>query len=196
MNDQSKTTPEVPNSRFSRTARNLAMAFRREMKASVRNAFYAQYAKESGYNAVSALFSACSMSERIHAFRHAKSALFMGTPVKIKIHPVRQEQVPELLGKMLIHEIVAELNYPDLIVDALDEHFELAVISFRYAIETEKIHIRLCREAIDSEDYWRSETKRFFVCSLCGNTRTTSNGLCENCGASVDRFVTFEGRPC
>ncbi|MDO5565144.1 MAG: hypothetical protein Q4G59_00710 [Planctomycetia bacterium] len=195
MNDQSKYKPEVPDSRYSRTAHNLASAFRRETKSSVRNSFYAQYAKESGYNAVSALFDACSMSERIHALRHAKSALFMGISVKIKIHPVRRESVPVLLDKMLTHEILADLNYPDLIVDALDEHFELAVLSFRFAMQTERIHIQLCHEAIDSPDYWRSESRQFQVCSLCGNTRTSGTGLCENCGAAFERFTIFEGHP-
>lgn len=174
-----------------RTAANLVMTFNREAKSSARYALYAKNAKNDGYSTVAALFSACSASEQIHAVRHAKAALFMGMSIEVKIDPTPDEFVPDMLGKMLAFETMAGLIYPDLIEDALAEGYELAVLSFKRAMLAKKVHILLCQQAIDSGDYWKSARKTFYVCSLCGCTRTVNQGLCECCGGATKYFTAF-----
>ncbi|MDD3588454.1 MAG: ferritin family protein [Thermoguttaceae bacterium] len=174
-----------------RTAANLVMTFNREAKSSARYTLYAKKAAESGYATAGALFSACAASEQIHAVRHAKAALFMGVSLEVKIDPVVDEHVPDMLGKMLAFETMAGLIYPDLIEDALQEGYELAVLSFKHAMLAKKVHILLCQHAIDSGDYWKSKRKVFYVCSLCGCTRTVNQGLCECCGGSTKYFNAF-----
>ncbi|MDO5566596.1 MAG: ferritin family protein [Planctomycetia bacterium] len=174
-----------------RTAANLVMTFNREAKSSARYALYARKAMEDDYSTVGALFSACAASEQIHAVRHAKAALFRGVSIEVKIDPVVDEYVPDMLGKMLAFETMAGLIYPDLIEDALQEGYELAVLSFKHAMLAKKVHILLCQRAIESGDYWKSTRKVFYVCSLCGCTRTVNQGLCECCGGATKYFTAF-----
>ncbi len=114
-----------------KTLNNILHAFLGETNASARYTVFAAKAKAEGYPAVASLFSACAISEKIHAGRHARVAMFLGKKPEATPQPVDAADVPTMLT--ISHQdesYEADFMYPEFIKEAKAEEQRTAIVSF------------------------------------------------------------------
>jgi rubrerythrin len=161
----------------SATLANLIAAFEGESNAHARYTAFAARADEEGWFGAASLFRAVARSEQIHAQNYALTIRQLGGETRCHIHPIVVEETPQNLATALAAEqYEVETMYPAFIIEAgADEvsHF-IAEHTFAWALEGEKAHAALLREAVEivSEglDAWVSSPRNFYVCPVCGFT--------------------------
>ena len=78
--------------------------------------------------------------------------------------------------------------YPPMIANAEAEGQRKALRSFRFAMEVEKVHAEMYRQALESLG---SETEEYdyFVCPVCGFVAArNAPERCPVCGTPAERF--------
>ena len=81
--------------------------------------------------------------------------------------------------------------YPEFIKDAESEGEEArrGLRSFKYALEVEKVHEALYRDALETLNQPQGETYDYYVCPVCGHTHPrNAPDRCPVCGAVGNRF--------
>lgn len=175
----------------SRLFNSLIYSFRRECTSCAKYGFFAQQAKSAGYEALSDFFFACSHSELVHSSRHAKVALFLGVKLDTEVVPREPLDVPEMVKEMLSEEEKAITLYPEYLRLAESENCPSVVLTINAALEGSNSHLKFLRELADSDDYWKGESKQFYVCALCGYIHEWSRISCPVCGAKAELFLPF-----
>ena len=180
-----------------KTVKDLQDAFKGETTAQAKYKAFAQKAREEGHANIAVLFEADSQAETVHAGNHKAVLTNLG------------EAIPEVMPKYEVKSTAENLKnaiegesyevatmYPDFLKDAQAENSTLAMISFNYAYQVEKIHKALYEKALKAfeakED--NSLPMVYYVCSTCGNTYETDAP--ERCGISMtpkERFLKIEG---
>lgn len=161
------------------TVANLNKAMQDEANASHKYQLYAQKAEKEGYPQVAKLFRAISTSEFVH-FNNHKSAISAlgGKPEPVKYREIQVGTTRENIARPITGETKeAESVYPQYIQQARQDGAEQAVNSFTYAMNSEKQHESLLKNALANlgstteSDYCvnktTGETKEVFPYQKC-----------------------------
>lgn len=164
---------------MSETMKGLADAFAGESQANRKYLAFAKKAEEEGHPQIARLFRAAAHGETIHALNHlAAMDGVKGTAENLK----------EAMGGETYE---FESMYPPMIAAAEAEGQRKALRSFRYAMDVEKIHAGLYREALELLESGAAagESFEYYVCPVCGYVHARSAPeRCPVCGTPGERF--------
>lgn len=172
-------------------------AFAGESMAHLRYLIFADIAETEKFINVARLFKAIAYAEFVHARNHYRNLgeynvefkIFAGTPAG----PGNTSKNLELAIKGEEYEV--NEMYPAYIEVASFQEEKGPERSFRWALEAERIHVQLYREAkgyIDSKQDWPLKGK-VWVCSTCGHTYVGEEppAKCPICGVPRDKYKGF-----
>jgi rubrerythrin len=177
------------------TIKNLLSAFEGESNANAKYTAFAVKADEEGIHGAASLFRAAALAEQIHASNHARVIRRLGGEAVAEIDPVEVGSTLENLKTARDgeeHEI--DVMYPAFLNEARARLNTAAVRTFEWALEAEKTHARLYREAISlmesgAKDSWLDEAREFYVCATCGYTSETLEAdRCPVCNLAWEKF--------
>ncbi len=163
------------------TKKFLEEAFAGESMAHMKYTIFAEEAEKKGMKNLARLFKAISYAEFVHARNHYQALR------KIMEMPENIQQCID--GE---HFEVNEM-YPAYNEVAKLQKENEAVKSTYYALEAEKIHEKMYKEAKElaqnGKDY---KATKIMICSVCGHTvEGDAPDKCPVCGVSKDKFVEF-----
>jgi len=163
------------------TEKNLNEAFCGESKAAMKYQIYSEVAERNGYPNVGKLFRAISYAETVHATNHYRN---LGM-IKSTIENIEDAIAGE-------HYEVTEM-YPVFNEVAKFQKEAGAETSTRYALEAEKIHESLYREALESVKEKKDiAPKEIYICPVCGYTVVGKPpDKCPVCGTDGTKFKKF-----
>lgn len=185
---QSKTT---------RVSVELKIAYNGESTASVKYARYAEAARKENLPMIAKLFEATSKAESIHAANHKKVMEVLGVKVDApKIDPFEVKTTAENLADAIKGETYEfETMYPPFLKNAETDQISEAIVTYRYALETEKRHAMLYTATLAALKAKKTDTIStvWYVCPTCGNTYDLAGVKisCEFCGTLKPRFIVF-----
>lgn len=161
---------------MSKTVEDLKAAFAGESEANRKYLAFAQKAEEEGYHQVAKLFRAAAHAETVHAMNHLKAMGGIGATadnLKVAIQGENYESVS---------------MYPEFVADAEAEGEKKALRSFQWALEVEKVHESLYRQALEALAGEAPEGD-YYVCPFCGYTHFgAAPDKCPVCGAAGSKF--------
>ncbi len=179
------------------TKEALLSAFGGESMAHLRYLVFAEVAEKEGYSNVARLFRAIAYSEFVHARNHYNNLKEYDEDVKVAAGlPIGPGNTSKNL-ELGIRGEEFEINemYPIYLEVAKAQGEKGAERSFYFALEAEKIHAQLYREAkgyvINKQDY--PLKGNVWVCPVCGHTYVGDEapGKCPICGVPKDKYVGF-----
>jgi len=151
----------------------LHSAYGGESMAHMRYLIWGQIAKREGFPNIAKLFEAISYAERVHAANHFR-----------EIGGSTSDSAVTAGAVFGIGKTVENLQFQN---EAGAER------SFRYALEAEKIHAALFKEAQDAAEEGKDiELSAVYICPVCGHT--ILNGAPDNCpvcGVKKELYVKF-----
>lgn len=162
---------------MSKTIDNLMDAFAGESQANRKYLSYAKKAEADGKINAAKLFRAAAEAETIHALRHFQVAGKIGTTAENLQDGVNGET----------YEF--ETMYPPFIEAAESEGNKAAVQTFTYAMEAEKVHAGLYKEALDN--LANEEEIFYYLCPVCGNIEKFVPEKCSICNIPGTKFVKY-----
>jgi rubrerythrin len=180
-----------------KTVANLKAAIKGETTASAKYAAFAKKATTEGYAKIALLFEAASKAEAIHAANHRAVLEQLGVAMESFTPEFTVNSTKENLDEAYKGESyeIATM-YPKFIKEAQKEGVTLALISFNYAMQTEKKHQALYKNAAAQLKANQENTlpAKYMVCQTCGNTY--DGEAPARCGISMtpkERFITIGG---
>ncbi|MEL9914420.1 MAG: rubrerythrin family protein [Thermoplasmatales archaeon] len=165
----------------SMTEKNLNDAYCGESKAAMKYMIYSDVAEKNGFPNIAKLFRAISYAETVHATNHYRSlGMIKGTGENLE---------DAIAGE---HFEVTEM-YPVYNEVAKFQKEAAAETSTRYALEAEKIHETLYKEALESvKKNSDIPPKDIYICPVCGYTVVgKAPEKCPVCGTSGTKFKKF-----
>jgi len=161
---------------MSKTLDDLKEAFAGESQANRKYLAFAKKADEEGYPQVARLFRAAAAAETVLAHNHLRAMDGIKSTVENLQVAIQGEN----------YESVS--MYPAFVKDAEEEGNKKALRSFGDAMEVEKTHEKLYREAL--ENLGKSDEQYdYYVCPVCGYTHArNAPDRCPVCGAAKERF--------
>lgn len=177
------------------TAENLRSAFGGESQAHMRYLVWADKAKKDGFPNVERLFKAVSFAEQVHATAHFKvlknesgdfpvtaGAGFGLDTTSENLEAARNGELFEI-----------EQMYPAYIEVAELQEEKNAIRTMKFALEAEKLHAELFKEAKEAVDSKKDvDFNKVYVCPVCGYTvANEASDNCPICGAKKDIFKEF-----
>jgi rubrerythrin len=157
------------------TEKNLLAAFAGESQANRKYLAFAKQADKEGFAQVARLFRAAAAAETVHAHAHLRAMEAVGSTAD------------NLKTAIAGETYEFEKMYPTMIKEAEAEGHKVALRSFTYANEVEKVHAALYRRAL--EDLSGCEECDYYVCSVCGHTHEReAPEKCPVCGAKRSAF--------
>lgn len=160
-----------------KTLKHLMEAFAGESQANRKYSAYAKKAEAEGKVNAAKLFRAASEAEAIHAQRHLE--------VAGKILSTADNLKDAANGETYEFESM----YPEFLKAAEEEGNKDAVRTFTYAMEAEKVHAKLYKEALEKVD--DKEEVFYYLCPVCGNIEKSVPEKCSICGAPGSKFIKF-----
>jgi len=168
-----------------------------ESMAHMRYLIFADIAEKEGFKNVARLFRAIAFAEQVHARNHFQrlSKLKDGKKV-VADAPFGPGNTSKNLELAIMGEEF-EVNemYPTYIEMAKFQKDKEAEISFRYALEAEKIHAKLFSEAKKYVDEGKDMPIDGFIwiCPVCGHTLIAKEppNRCPICAAFGKDFIKF-----
>ncbi|MCF7864684.1 MAG: hypothetical protein K9L89_07840 [Kiritimatiellales bacterium] len=172
------------------TLQNMQAAYQGESNAHVRYLAFAKQADTEGFNQVASLFRAAASAEKIHADNHAVVIRKLGGEPTAKIDAPDVKTTAENLKAAIAGESYErDVMYPGFIKQAQSERLADAIRSLNYARTAEMAHAKLYQQALDNLDQWRTGTKDFYVCQICGETLTQMpDAKCPSCFNGKENF--------
>jgi rubrerythrin len=155
---------------------DLKAAFAGESQANRKYTAFARKADQEGYPQVAKLFRAAAHAETVHALSH------------FNVLGGVSETAANLQAAIDGEHYEAVEMYPEFLKDAEAEGNKNAVRSFKWALDVEKVHEMLYRQALatlgkDTEAY------DYYVCPVCGYTvAKCAPEKCPVCGTLAARF--------
>lgn len=162
---------------MSTTVENLKSAFAGESQANRKYLAFAKKADEDGFPQVAKLFRAVAEAETIHAHNHLKA---LG-----EVKSTTENLQAAMGGEN--YEVIT--MYPPMLAGAEAESNKQAARSFRWAMEVEKVHEILYRQALEKlgKD---STIVDYYICPVCGYTHEgPMSESCPVCGTLAQRFM-------
>lgn len=161
---------------MSKTYDDLMAAFAGESQANRKYLSYAKKAEEEGFAQAGRLFRAVAHAETIHAFNHLRRAG--------EVRSTEENIKAAMAGERYENTEM----YPAFMKDAEVEGEAMALKSFHWANEAEKVHEILYREALETLDKPGDEYD-YYICPVCGYThKRTAPEKCPVCGALGSKF--------
>lgn len=160
-----------------KTLQNLMAAFAGESQANRKYTAYAKKAEAEGKINAAKLFRAASDAEAIHAQKHLE--------VAGKILATSENLVDAENGEKYEFESM----YPEFLKVAEEEGNKDAIRTFTFAMEAEKVHAKLYREAL--ENIYETEEVFYYLCPVCGNIEKAVPEKCSICGAPGSKFIKY-----
>ncbi|MCL4412959.1 MAG: rubrerythrin family protein [Candidatus Thermoplasmatota archaeon] len=163
------------------TQRNLEDAFCGESKAHMKYLIYSDVAERNGFRNISRLFRAISYAEQVHATNHYRNiGMIKGTD-------------ENLLDAIAGETYEVEEMYPVFNEVARFQNEKGAELSTKYALEAEKIHEKLYKDALENVRQKKDiEIGDVFICPVCGYTTTGKvPEKCPVCGTAGTSFKKF-----
>lgn len=160
------------------TTDNLKEAFAGESQANRKYLAFAKKADEQKFPQIARLFRAAAEAETVHAHAH------------LRVLDGVKDTGANLQAAIAGEGFEFTEMYPKFLAQAEQEGNKGAVISFRNALDVEKIHHGLYSEALSAFESGKDlAAAPIFVCSVCGNTVAGhAPDKCPVCGAAKDRF--------
>jgi rubrerythrin len=178
------------------TVLNLMSAFEAESNTHAKYLAFADRADSDGWHGTASLFRAIARAEQIHAHNHARALKRLEVEAHCELHPVAVKSTLQNLKIALAgeqHEI--DTMYPPFLEDARAANANSAIRSCTWAMEAERAHARLFREAIElveeGLDYdWVGTAQDFLVCAACGYTPELpeTEECCPLCNLPREKF--------
>ena len=164
------------------TKRFLEDAYAGESQAHMRYTLFADVAEKEHLPNIAKLFKAIAHAELVHARNHYRAlGNINGTSENLK---------------MAIEGETFEVDemYPVYKNAAMLQKESEAERSAGYALEAEKIHARLYRQARENVQKGKDiAIKRIYICPVCGYTAIDdAPDFCPVCGAAKKSFLAFE----
>ncbi|NLO82313.1 MAG: rubrerythrin family protein [Clostridiales bacterium] len=157
--------------------KHLMEAFAGESQANRKYAAYAKKAEAEGKKNAAKLFRAASEAEALHAQRHLQ--------VAGKILSTAENLQDAVNGETYEYETM----YPEFIKAAQEEGNREAIRTFTYAMEAEKVHAKLYKEALENLD--DEEEVFYYLCPVCGNIEKSVPERCSICSTPGSKFIKF-----
>jgi rubrerythrin len=157
---------------------NLKTAFAGESMANRRYLAFAKKADQEGLPQIARLFRAAAAAETVHGLNHLRAM--------DDVKSTAENLDVAIAGEN--YEVVT--MYPTMHDEALVEGDKRAEKSFAYALETEKVHERLYRQAKEMLGKGKDiEEKTYYVCPVCGFTHEGPvDGKCPVCATPAEKF--------
>jgi rubrerythrin len=177
------------------TIKNLLAAFEGESNANAKYVAFAAKADEERIHGAASLFRAATLAEQIHASNHARVIRKLGGEAVAQNFAIEVGSTLENLKTARDgeeHEIA--VMYPEFLKEARARINTAAVRTFEWALEAEKTHALLYRDAIQllesgATSSWLDETREFYVCATCGYiSETLEADRCPVCNLSWEKF--------
>jgi rubrerythrin len=160
------------------TDKHLKDAFAGESQANRKYLAFAKKAEQEGYASVAKLFRATAEAETIHAHNHLNA---LGA-VKSTAENLQEGVDGET------YEF--DSMYPPMLAAAKSENRKDAERSFLFAMESEKVHADLYKDAI--ANLANKEDSDYYLCPICGyieKNHTPDN--CPICKAKSSVFIKY-----
>lgn len=158
---------------------NLAAAFAGESQANRKYLAFAAKAEKDGYPQVAKLFRAAAEAETVHAHAHLRA---MGG-----INTTEENLAEAVAGEAYEFESM----YPPFLEKAIEEGNKKAEISFRNALEVEKVHHDLYSKALEAvKGGGDLPEASIHICPVCGHTVVAGvPDACPVCGVPGSKFT-------
>jgi rubrerythrin len=178
------------------TIMNLGSAYECESNAQARYTAFAAKADSDGWHGAASLFRATARAEEIHSRNLMRAIKQLGEEAHCGIDPIEVKSTLQNLKIALAgeqHEI--DSMYPPFLNEARAANANPAIRCFTWAMEAEKAHARLFREAIEAvdegfKDTWAGSPVNFNICPVCGYTSELpeENECCPVCNLPREKF--------
>ncbi len=179
------------------TKNALLSAFAGESMAHMRYLIFAEIAEKEGFPNVARLFRAVAYAEKVHASNHYRRLRDFNEDAHaladVPIGPGNTSKNLELAIRG--EEFEVNEMYPAYLEIAKLQGDKAAMVSFMYALEAEKMHAELFKQAkeyVDKGEDWPLEGY-IWVCPVCGFTYVGKEPpkKCPVCGVLGKDFVKF-----
>lgn len=163
------------------TEKSMQEAFAGESMAHMKYIVFSEIAEKEGLSNAARLLRAIAYAEQVHATNHARNLGLL-------------KKTTENLQTCIDGEnYEVEEMYPAFDAIAKLQNEKGAELSIHYALEAEKIHSKLYKDAkkevLGGKDI---ELDDMYICPVCGYTHVgTPPEKCPVCGVSSDRFKKF-----
>ncbi len=160
------------------TDKNLKDAFAGESQANRKYLAFAKKADQEGYISIAKLFRASAEAETVHAHNHLNA---LGA-----IKSTAENLQEGIDGETFEYESM----YPPMLEEAQKEGRKDAERSFQFALESEKVHADLYKDALSNID--NKEEVDYYLCPVCGyivKKQTPDN--CPICNAKGSLFIKY-----
>ncbi len=163
---------------MSKSLDNLKAAFAGESQANRKYLAFAKKADEEGFPHIAKLFRAAAAAETVHAHNHLRAM--------DGVKSTAENLEVAIAGEN--YEVVS--MYPTMLAEAQAEGDKRAAKSFGWALETEKIHEALYRNASELLGNGKDAPETsYYVCPVCGYTHEGPiEGKCPVCGTPGEKF--------
>ena len=163
----------------SKTEQNLQDAFAGESQANRKYLAFAARAEKDGFGQVAKLFRAVAEAETIHAHSH------------LRVLDGVKSTAENLQAAMDGEDYEFTKMYPGFIKDAEAEGNKKAINSMRMAMDVEKVHFDLFKEAMTAIESGKDlDDLAIYVCPICGHTEIgTPPDRCPVCNAKGEKYL-------
>jgi rubrerythrin len=160
------------------TQENLSTAFAGESQANRKYLAFAKQAEKEGLGQIAKLFRAAAEAETVHANYHLANMGGIGDTKK---------NLEEALGGET-YEFTS--MYPPMYDQAKAENHK-AKTHLLYALEAEKVHARLFKQALEALASGKDLSKMdVYLCPICGDVEFGEPpDQCPICGAKKEKYV-------
>lgn len=178
------------------TADFLHSAYGGESMAHMRYLIWGETAKKEGFPKIKVLFDAIAYAEQVHAGNHFR--VIGGDTADYTVTAGAEfgtsKTADNLQGAINgeLHE--AEQMYPVYVEAAKFQNEPGAQRSFHYAMEAEKIHAVLFKDAQDAAREGRdTDLTSVYICPVCGHTvLDEAPDVCPICGTKKELYREFK----
>jgi len=178
------------------TADNLRSAFGGESMAHMRYRIWGDKATEDGFNNIGRLFTAIAAAEKVHATNHFVALRDqVGDELVPSMGGFGYTDTTENLQGAINGEVYESTEmYPSFLEVAKMQDQPKAQQSFHYALEAEKVHADMYREAKKAAKAGNDlDLGPIQICTECGYTvEGDAPNMCPICAASSDEFRAYK----
>ncbi|MCF7874135.1 MAG: rubrerythrin family protein [Candidatus Omnitrophica bacterium] len=163
------------------TEENLEKAFAGESQAHMKYLIFSEKAAAQGFSNIARLFRGIAFAEKVHATNHLK-ALAKVSDTKDNLDVAIEGETFEV-----------DQMYPAYYNQAKQQNEPEAVRTTHYALEAEKIHAQMYKEAKEEVSQAKDITlSNLYICDVCGYTvEGETPAVCPICKAKKERFQKF-----
>ena len=179
------------------TADFLRSAYGGESMAHMRYLIWGDHAEKNGFPNLGRLYKAIAHAEYVHAGNHFKALKDDTGGFKVDAGGEfgLQKVADNLVWAIAGEQGEVDQMYPVYLNAAEFQGEKDAVRSFHYALEAEKIHVRMFTEAREhalKEEDMPIGDEKVYICPVCGFTHIGEHkDDCPVCGVKSSLFVAF-----